>query len=68
MMTVSHNYLALDLGAESGRAIIGMINEGKLSLNEVYRFGNGPVRLPDGMHWDVLRLWNEIKTGIACAV
>ena len=44
------------------------LNEGKLSLNEVHRFGNGPVRLPDGLHWDVLRLWSEIKTGIASAV
>jgi rhamnulokinase len=67
-MVTSRNYLALDLGAESGRAIIGTINDGKLSLNEVHRFSNGPVRLPDGMHWDVLRLWSEIKTGIACAV
>ena len=67
-MTTSRNYLALDLGAESGRAIIGIINEGKLSLNEVHRFINGPVRLPDGLHWDVLRLWSEIKTGIASAV
>jgi rhamnulokinase len=67
-MTTSYNYLALDLGAESGRAIVGTINEGKLSLNEVHRFGNGPVRLRGGMHWDVLRLWSEIKTGIASAV
>jgi len=67
-MATSRNYLALDLGAESGRAIIGTINDGKLLLNEVHRFSNGPVRLPDGMHWDVLRLWSEIKTGIACAV
>ncbi len=47
-MTTSRNYLALDLGAESGRAIIGTLNDGKLSLNEVHRFSNGPVRLPDG--------------------
>jgi len=67
-MTTSRNYLALDLGAESGRVIIGTLNDGRLSLNEVHRFSNGPVRLPDGMHWDVLRLWSEIKTGIASAV
>jgi rhamnulokinase len=67
-MTTTRNYLALDLGAESGRAIIGTLEGCKLSLNEVHRFGNGPVRLPDGMHWDVLRLWSEIKGGIASAV
>jgi rhamnulokinase len=67
-MTIIHNYLAVDLGAESGRAIIGMMNGVKLSLNEVHRFSNGPVLLPDGIHWDVLRLWSDIKTGIAYAV
>lgn len=67
-MTTSRNYLALDLGAESGRAIIGMIDDGKLSLSEVHRFNNGPVQLPDGIHWDMLRLWTEIKAGIALAV
>jgi len=67
-METSHNYLALDLGAESGRAIIGLLDDGNLSLDEVHRFSNGPVRLPDGLHWDVLRLWSEIKTGIASAV
>ena len=65
---MSHNYLALDLGAESGRAIVGSLADGKLSLAEAHRFPNGPVRLPDGLHWDVLRLWSEIKTGIASAV
>src|SRR5512133_1468847 len=62
------DYLALDLGAESGRAIVATLIDEKLTLNEVHRFGNGPVRLPDGIHWDVLRLWSEIKTGIAAAI
>jgi rhamnulokinase len=67
-MSTPYNYLALDLGAESGRAIVGSLADGKLSLAEAHRFPNGPVRLPDGLHWDVLRLWSEIKTGIASAV
>ncbi len=62
------DYLALDLGAESGRAIVASLDDEKLTLNEVHRFGNEPVRLPDGIHWDVLRLWKEIKTGIAAAI
>lgn len=61
-------YLAVDLGAESGRAILAALADDKLTLNEVHRFGNGPVRLPDGIHWDVLRLWSEIKAGIAAAI
>ncbi len=63
-MTTAHNYLAVDLGAESGRTIVGSLNEDRLALAETHRFANGPVRLPDGLHWDILRLWSEIKTGI----
>jgi sugar (pentulose or hexulose) kinase len=66
------NYLALDLGAESGRAILGRYDGETLSLTEVHRFANGPVRLPnrDGrhsLHWDVLHLWGEIQRGIGLA-
>lgn len=63
-MTKTRNYLAVDLGAESGRTIVGSLAEGRLTLTETHRFGNGPVRLPDGLHWDLLRLWSEIKTGL----
>ncbi len=62
------NFLAVDLGAESGRVILGKLDSGHLQLEEVHRFANGPVRTPDGLHWDVLRLWSEIKTGIGMAV
>jgi rhamnulokinase len=64
MMKNIHNYLAVDLGAESGRTIVGTLDNGHLFLTETHRFGNGPVRLPDGLHWDVLRLWSDIKAGI----
>jgi rhamnulokinase len=63
-MPHTRNYLAVDLGAESGRTIVGTLDGEKLALTETHRFTNGPVRLPDGLHWDVLRLWSEIKTGI----
>lgn len=63
-MTNTRNYLAVDLGAESGRTIVGSLNDRKLTLTETHRFANGPVRLPDGLHWDVLRLWSEIKDGM----
>ena len=64
MMMNTHNYLAVDLGAESGRTIVGRLDDGLLTLTETHRFSNGPVYLPDGLHWDVLRLWSEIKAGI----
>ena len=62
------NLLAFDLGAESGRAMLGQFNGERLRLSEAHRFPNGPVRLPDGLHWDALRLWTEIKRGLALAV
>ena len=67
-MAIHRNYLAIDLGAESGRTILGTLDENRLTLTETHRFPNGPVQLNDGIHWDVLRLWSEIKSGIASTV
>src|SRR5687768_562533 len=64
-MTAAHNYLAIDIGAESGRTIVGTLGDEHLTLTETHRFINNAVRLQDGLHWDVLRLWSDIKTGIA---
>ncbi len=61
------NYVAIDLGAESGRAMLGQFDGQRLALTEEHRFSNVPVRLPDGLHWDVLRLWSEIQAGVAAA-
>jgi rhamnulokinase len=60
-------YLAVDLGAESGRAVLGRFDGDRITLDEVHRFPNVPVRLPDGLHWDVLRIMGEVKEGIARA-
>jgi rhamnulokinase len=60
-------YLAFDLGAESGRAMMGTIDGGRLALKELHRFANTPVRLPSGLYWDTLRLWHEIQQGLAAA-
>ena len=65
---MSAGYLAVDLGAESGRVVLGRFNGGLMSLEEVHRFPNTPVRLPDGLHWDILRILSEIKDGLAKAV
>ena len=67
-MTTNRNYLAVDLGAESGRVMIGTLAGERLSLTEAHRFANIPVRLADGLHWDVLRIWSEIKAGIAAGL
>lgn len=59
--------LAFDLGAESGRAILGAFDGERITLEEVHRFPNTPVPLPDGLHWDALSLWSEIRKGLALA-
>ncbi len=59
------SFLAFDLGAESGRALLGAFDGERLQLSEVHRFPNGPVRLLDSMHWDVLRLFQEMKNALA---
>ncbi|MFQ6098449.1 MAG: rhamnulokinase family protein, partial [Armatimonadota bacterium] len=61
-------FLAFDLGAESGRAVIGLFDGQRLQLEDVHRFPNGPVRVLDSIHWDVLRLWSEMKQALGmCA-
>ena len=60
-------FLAFDLGAESGRAVVGHLEDNRLRLEEIHRFPNGPVRVLGSLHWDVLRLWTEIKQGLALA-
>ena len=64
-MTKALNLLAFDFGASSGRAVLGRFNGNKLELEEVHRFPNRPVTVAGTMHWDVLRLFEELKTGIA---
>ena len=60
-------YLAVDLGAESGRVMAGLFDGSRMQLEEIHRFANGPVRLAGTLRWDVLRLWNEIQVGLAQA-
>jgi rhamnulokinase len=60
-------FLAFDLGAESGRAVVGHFEGDRLHLEEIHRFPNGPVKVRDSLNWDVLRLWSEIQQGLALA-
>ena len=62
-----HSFLAIDLGAESGRVMLGQLDGLRLQLSQIHRFANDQVRMPDGLHWDVLRLWSEIKHGLVVA-
>ena len=62
-----HRYLAFDLGAESGRAILGELRSGTLQLKEVCRFANEAVRSNGALQWDILRLWLEITRALEAA-
>ena len=57
-------YLAIDIGASSGRHVLGWIEEGKLRLEEVYRFENGMQKKDGHLVWDMRRLFAEILTGM----
>ena len=61
-------FLAFDLGASSGRGILGTLENGKLDLEEVHRFENGPIELKGSLHWDINAIFAEIKTGLKKAV
>ncbi|MGI8557615.1 MAG: rhamnulokinase, partial [Solirubrobacteraceae bacterium] len=58
---------AIDLGATSGRVIVGAMSDGQLRLRHVARFPNTPVRVADGLHWDVLGLYSAAMTGLGKA-
>ncbi len=60
-------YLAFDFGAESGRAIVGTLDQGRLTLEEIHRFPNVTVRLDTGLHWDALRLFHDIQHALHIA-
>src|SRR3954470_14201119 len=66
-MATTTDYLALDLGAESGRGLLGRFDGDRLTLEEVHRFPNGPVRMLDTLHWDVPRLFAEMKVALGKA-
>lgn len=66
-MAATLNVAAVDLGAESGRVMLGRFDGARLSLEDAHRFPNVPVRVGDTLYWDVLRLWGEIKHGLAAA-
>jgi sugar (pentulose or hexulose) kinase len=67
-MEQQKRYIAVDLGAESGRIMLGTVSSDKLRLQEIYRFGNGPIEEQTGLKWDFDKLFSQVKTGIARAI
>ena len=61
------HYLACDLGAESGRLMLGTLEDGRLSLTELHRFPNTPVQDGDSLHWNIAALFDELRAGLCQA-
>ncbi|HEU4908617.1 MAG TPA: FGGY family carbohydrate kinase, partial [Propionibacteriaceae bacterium] len=59
---------AVDLGATSGRVMLGHLGSDQLSVEAVHRFSNDPVRIPDGLHWNILELYRNVLIGLRRAV
>jgi rhamnulokinase len=57
-------YLACDLGAESGRVMLGTLDQKKISLEEIHRFPSAALRIKGSLRWDILRMYDDLKTGI----
>jgi len=64
-MKETANFIAIDLGASNGRVLLGIWDGSRFQIQELHRFPNGPVNVLGRLHWDVLSLWQEIKTGLA---
>ncbi|MFE9835627.1 rhamnulokinase family protein [Streptomyces sp. NPDC005551] len=60
-------YAAVDLGASSGRVMVGRVGPGSLELTEAHRFPNRPVRVPEGLRWDILALYAGVLDGLRAA-
>ena len=66
-MTETAAYAAVDLGAESGRVVVGRFDGERVELDVVHRFANRPVRLPDGLRWNLLSLFSAALDGLRAA-
>lgn len=64
---MTKRFIGFDLGAESGRCVVGTIDRGKLALDEVHRFTTHTVRFHGGFHWDILAIGEEILKGLISA-
>lgn len=63
-MSKASHFIAIDLGASSGRIMLGQWNGRAFSLHEMHRFQNGGVRAAGSLHWDILGIWSQIQAGL----
>jgi rhamnulokinase len=68
MRTGTYHFLAFDLGATSGRSMLGTLQDGRLSLKELTRFPNHITRIGSRYHWNIFALYEELKAGLRTAL
>ena len=61
----SSKYLTFDLGAESGRAILGSAGSGVITIQEIHRFENKPIECAGTLRWDVMQMWEEVREALS---
>ncbi|MDR1809110.1 MAG: rhamnulokinase, partial [Prevotella sp.] len=66
-MNKAYHFFAFDLGATSGRSILGILKGGKLELKELTRFPNKIIRIHDKYYWDIFALYDALKEGLQVA-
>lgn len=66
-MSQEQSFLAVDLGASSGRVVAGFWDGSGMRLQEMARFENNPVRFLDSLHWNILQLWTDVQKGLRAA-
>ena len=64
IFSMATRYLACDLGADSGRLMLGTLDNGKIAVEELHRFPNGPVKASGALHWNFDGLFAELKAGL----
>ncbi|MCY3022914.1 MAG: rhamnulokinase [Planctomycetota bacterium] len=60
----TYHYVACDLGAESGRVVLGTLSDGRVAIEEIHRFPTGAISIGGSLRWDLLRSFDELKTGL----
>ena len=60
----AHHYIACDLGAESGRVVLGRLDASQVTLQEIHRFPNGGVKIAGSLRWNILSIFAELKIGL----
>ena len=60
-------FIGFDLGAESGRCVVAVLRDKRITLHEVYRFKSHNVELDNGLHWNILAIYEEMVKGLANA-